>query len=100
VAGIIQGNNLSAAAAAAGPRPPYGSNSTSAASKSGPSPVSAAAAVGGAGAGAGVNNGRQWDPAVHRRQHRERMGFSTTDIPTIKMNWTGDETVSFILAVL
>jgi hypothetical protein len=56
--------------------------------------------LGGAGTGGGVDGGAQWDPADHRRQHRERMGFSTSDIPTLKMNWTGDETVSLELPVL
>lgn len=87
VAGIIQGKNLSAAAV--GSRPPYGS-STAANNVAFP-----ATAVVGAGAGGSVDGGRQWDPADHRRQHRERMGSSTSDIPTINMNWTGDEKVSF-----
>jgi hypothetical protein len=33
------------------------------------------------------------DPARLRRRARARKGFNVQDIPTIKMNWTGDEKV-------
>jgi hypothetical protein len=34
-----------------------------------------------------------WDPAHARRQQKECVGFRTEDIPTIKLDWTGQAKV-------
>lgn len=98
VAGLIQGKHP--AAAVSDPQPPYGSSTAGGSGPFAASATAAAAAVlGGAGAGGSVDGGRMWDPAQLRRENRQLMGFSTRDIPTIKVEWTGNEMVSCCLAV-
>jgi hypothetical protein len=90
IADLIEGRNPFAAA---GSRPPYGNSSSKSAAGRG-SEAAAAAAAGSSSGGGGA-----WDAAKHRRRHKERVGFRRQDIPTIKVDWTGNEMVSGHAAV-